>query len=431
MSGDGQGGHESPDERDRRLAALLSVDIGAAVRAHAEQHDSTRTSTPIPVPARRQRPTWFVVLAFGVLAGLLLAGVGLAYAGTRLIRSSTEGEVFTPVNDPTAPGFEALVDPTPTLVMLHDVDGLLDAITVLTLPDPDGAGGGVVLVPDRTVADIPAFGDIPVEAAYDLGDAQFAAQSVSGLLGAAMLETAVVDAGRWADLVAPVAPITLDNPNELRIDGDVRFPIGTIDLEASDVAAYLEADDFEGSDLARLARHQLFWEAWLEAVEDEGTAGAVPGELDSGIGRFVRTLARGSAVVETLPVRPVGDDRYGPERAFFPEGGPVTELLTRLVPFPVSSAPGARARLRLLNGTTDTSIASSVAADLPPAGVELVLIGNAGSLDHDTTTVRYVGEETREEALAIVDILGVGEVVEEPRPTDAADITVTLGADYG
>lgn len=429
MSSDGQGHEESPDERDQRLAALLSVDIGAAVRAHAEQHESTRTRKPPSV--QRSRPTWFVVLAFGVLAGLLLAGVGLAYAGTRLIRSSTQGEVFTPVNDPTAPGFEALVDPTPTLVMLHDVDGLLDAITVLTLPDPDGAGGGVLLVPDRTVADIPAFDDIPIEAAYDLGDAQFAAQSVGGLVGVAMLETAVVDAGRWADLVAPVAPITIENPNELRIDGEVRFPIGTIELEASDVAAYLEADDSEGSDLARLARHQLFWDAWLEAVEDEGTPGAVPGELESGIGRFVRTLARGSAVIETLPVRPVGDDRYGPEPAFFPEDDPVTELLTRLVPFPVSPAPGARARLRLLNGTTDTTIASSVAAELPPAGVELVLIGNAASLDHDTTTVRYVGEESREEALAIVDILGVGEVVEELRPTDAADITVTLGADYG
>ena len=430
MKDDGQGGGETLDERDQRLAALLSVDISAAVAEHAEQHESTR-SRRATTGTLRSRPTWFVILSFGVLGVLLVAGVGLTYAGTRLIRSSTQGQVFTPVDDPSAPGYEALVDPTPTLVMLHDQEDQLDAITVLTLPDPDGGGGGVLLIPDRTVADIPAFGDIPVEAAYDLGNPEFGAQSVGELLGAGMLESEVVDAERWSDLVAPVAPITIDNPNELSEDGEVRFPIGEIELEADDVGPYLEADDAQGSDLARFARHQIFWEAWLEAIEDEGSPSAVPGELDSGIGRFVRSLADGEAVIETLPVRPVGDDRYGPAPAFFPDEDAIAELLTRLVPFPVSPAPGARARLRLQNGTTDTSVAASVAAELPPAGVEVVLIGNALSLDHDTTTVRYVGEQFRDEALAVVDILGVGEVVEESRPSDAADITVTLGADYG
>lgn len=429
MTDDGHGGGESHDERDRRLAALLSVDISAAVDAHAQQHDATRRRDAVPGSAR-SRPTWFVVTSFGVLVVLLVAGVGLAYAGTRLIRSSTQGEVFTPVDDPTAPGYEALVDPTPTLVMLHDHEGL-DAITVLTLPDPDGSGGGVLLVPDRTVTDLPAFGDIPVEAAYDLGTPEFGAQAVGDLLGAGMLEREVVDAERWSDLVEPVAPIVIDNPNELREDGEVRFPLGEIELEAADVGAYLESDDAQASDLARFARHEIFWEAWLAAVQEAGADDAVPGELDSGIGRFVRALAAGTTVIETLPVRPVGDDRYGPAEAFFPEHEAIAELLTRLVPFPVSPAPDARARLRLQNGTTDTTVAASVAAELPPAGVEVVLIGNALSLDHDTTTVRYAGTEFRDEALDVVEILGVGEVVEEPRPSDAADITVTLGADYG
>lgn len=430
MTDDGQGGGESLDERNQRLAALLSVDISAAVDAHAEQHEATRRRARVADPVR-SRPTWVVVASFAVLGALLVAGAGLTYAGTRLIRSSTQGEVFTPVDDPTAPGYEALVDPTPTLVMLHDDEEQLDAITVLTLPDPDGSGGGVLLVPDRTVADLPGFGDIPVEAAYDLGTPEFGAQSVGGLLGVGMLEREVVDAERWSDLVAPVAPITIDNPNELSEDGEVRFPIGEIELEAADVGPYLEADDAQESDLARFARHEIFWDAWLAAVRDAGTEAAVPGELDSGIGRFVRTLASGTTVIETLPVRPVGDDRYGPAEAFFPEDDAIADLLTQFVPFPVSPAPGARARLRLQNGTTDTTEAASVAAALPPAGVEVVLIGNALSLDHDTTTVRYVGDQFRDEALEVVEILGVGEVVEDPRPSDAADITVTLGADYG
>ena len=456
MTDEGPAGGETPAERDVRLAALLSVDISAAAEAHAERaarrRRGTATDAPVtdgPVPpsptpdagedgaigaeaeAAPSGPPWRTIVSFAVLIGLLAGGVGLAYAGARLIRSSTEGEVLRPIEDPAAPGFEALVDPTPTLVMLHDVDGKLDAITVLTLPDPEGGGGGVLLVPDRTVADLPTLGETTIEAAYEFGDAQIEAQAVGDLLGTAMREIEVVDTARWADLVAPVAPITVDNPNELTVDGEVRFPLGEIELAADEVGEYLEADDAEASDLARFARHQIFWDAWLAAVAEDGTPAAVPGELESGIGRFVRALSTGVAVIETLPVQPAAEGRHGEDPAFVPRGDEMEALVSRLVPFPASPSPGARARVRLLNGTEDTTVAASVAADLPPAGVSIVLIGNAVSLDAETTTVRYVGDEFRPVALELVEILGVGEVVEESRPSDAADITVTLGADYG
>ena len=460
---EGPTGHETPGERHRRLAALLAVEIGATTPQHADHvtpagdpagpanetasrerrpgggegdvgqnpDDADGSVGPVPSQTSFDAPSWRAVVSFAVLFALIVGGVGLSYAGTRVIRSSTEGEVFTPVRDPTAPGFEALVDPTPTLALLHDRDGVLDAVTVLTLPDPDNGGGGVLLIPDRTVADLGALGELPIEAAYDLGDARFEAQAVGDLLGAAMNDFEVIDAERWADLVEPVAPIVIDNPNELTFDGEVRFPIGEIELGPEDVGAYLEADDAEGSDLARLARHETFWREWLEAVAAEGSPAAVPGELDSGIGRFVRAIAEGPAVIETLPVQPAPDGGYGPETAFLPVHDEIDELVARLVPFPVSPSPGARARLRLQNGTTDTSVAASVAAELPPAGVQVVLIGNASTLDHETTTVRYGADEFADEARAVVDILGVGEAVQGSRPSDAADITVTLGADYG
>lgn len=439
MTDEGPTGTGTPRARDERLAALLSVDITVAdeqVR-RAERRRPPEATEPDDRPAEvgddapRSGPSRRLVVSFAVLIGLFVSGAVLAYAGVRLIRTSTEGEVLRPIDDPDAPGFEALVDPTPTLVMLHDRAGKLDAITVLSLSNGDGGGGGVLLVPDRTVVDLPILGVAPIEAAYEFGDAQIEAQAVGDLLGTAMHETEVVGADRWADLVAPVAPITIDNPNELIADGEVRFPIGEIELEPSDVGAYLEAHDAEGSDLARFARHETFWAAWLEAVAADGTPAAVPGELESGIGRFVRALSAGRSLIETLPVQPARADLHGEDPAFVPRGNEVQTLVTRFVPFPSSPSPGARARLRLLNGTNDTTLAASVASDLPPAGVSIVLIGNATSLDEETTTVRYVGDEFRPEALRVVEILGVGNVVEESRPSDAADITVTLGADYG
>jgi hypothetical protein len=474
--GDGDGDAPTDAERDARLAALLSVDIGLPARSRAattpDPDETFRAfaapappvdpvpsveapgapSVPEPVPVeeppaealvavggtpeadepstRRGGRDVRTVLSFAVLAVLLLAGAGLTYAGSRIVRSSTQGEVVSQGAEPGEPGYEALVEATPTFALFHEVDGLVDSITVLTLPDPDGAGGGVILVPTRTVVEMPLFDVAPVEVAYDLADDRFGAEALGLLLTTAIEARTIVDDQRWADLVTPVAPLTVDNPNELVVDDEVRFPIGEIQLGAADVGPYLSARIEGESDLARLFRHQLFWEAWLEAVAAAGTPEAVPGELDTGIGRFVRTLGSGDAVIEALPVDPALPDSYGPEPAFLPDADALEDLVFRLVPFPVSPAPGYRARVRVLNGTDDTTQAAAVASDLTPVGVEIVLVGNALSLDEEQTTVRYFGAEFRDEAEAIVDLLGVGRVREETRPSDAVDITVTLGADH-
>lgn len=444
----GRDGTSSDAEAARaaRLAALLSVDIGA--RERAEQSAATddgsangseaadaapdgdvaapRRTDPAGSAARIRR-----LAAGGILVSLLLTGATLVYAGSRIVRSSTEGRVVQPIDDPTAPGFEAQVEPTPTLLLMHDRGGLLDGLTVLTLPDPGAGGGGVLFIPPRTVYDMPIFELNPIDAGYALSDADFETYVVSELLETNMLESVVVDDARWADLVAPVAPISLDNPNELTVDGEVRFPLGEIELGAEDVGPYLEARVEGESDLARLFRHETFWRAWLAAVAADGTPGAVPGELESGLGRFVRELAAGESVIETLPVDPAPPEAYGEEPAFVPDFEAIAALLPRLIPFPTSPGFELRARVRILNGTSDTDAAAQVASSLPPAGVEVVLIGNAATFDHPETTISYFGSQFRDEAEAVAEILGVGRVVEETRPSDVVDITVTLGADHG
>lgn len=427
--------------RQERLRALLSIEIpdaerrAALVRATGPSGPTVDAAPepagvlPPQAPARPARG-WRSVVAGMVLVGLFVAGLALTYSGARVVRSSTQGEVLRPVNDPQAPGYEALVDSTPTMVVMHDRDGVVDAITVLTLPSPDAGGGGVVLVPTRTVAEVPIFGLAPISSAYDLGTPSGLADTVGDLLGAAMGEFAVVDDQRWADLVAPVAPLMIDNPDHLVVDGDVVFPLGRIALEAGEVGTYLHAATEGESDLARLYRHRLVWRAWLAAVGEDGSPQAVPGEVESGLGRFVRTLATGDVLIDTLPVRETDAERYGDRGAYLPENPEVRELVHRVIPFPRSPSPGARARVRVLNGTTDTSEAAETASALPPAGVEIVLVGNATEFGVQTTQISYFGAEHRPEAQAIREILGVGEVTEETRPSDVVDITVTLGADY-
>lgn len=374
------------------------------------------------------RPAWRRVLTMVVLVALLAGGAGLAYVGSRIVRESTDGTVVAPVDDPAEAGFEALVEPTPTFALFQEVDGALDSVTVLTLAD-DGAGG-VIMVPDRTVAELPVLGEGPMELSYDLGEPAAGAQAAGVVINAGIGDFAVVDDARWADLVRPVGPLTIENPNEIAVDGSVRFAVGTLELAAEDVGPYLAARIEGETDLARLFRHQVFWEAWLAAVAANGTPEAVPGELDQGIGRFVRGIAATTPEVVTLPVELSTSTEFGDEAAFDPDVDAVAALVARLIPFPTSPVPGLRPRVRVLNGTDDTTEAATLAPRLPPLGVEVNLIGNAATASEATTTIGYNAPEFRDEAQAIADLLGVGVVAIDSRPSDAADITVTLGADY-
>lgn len=441
----GDGSTNEDEERAARLAALLSVTIDS--ERDPAQDEIARTAAPPPKgsgAARRGEDdapstrTGVGRASWALLAVLVLVGSGLAYAGTRVLRASTTGEVLSPVVDPAAPGYEAMVDPSPTILVQHDVDGELDSLTVLSLATPDGAGGGgVLLIPTRTLAELPFAGETTVDAAHDPTRPQAQADAVGLLLGVGIQEAASVSDDRWADLVLPVAPIEIENPNQIVEDGDVRFEAGTIELQADDVGPYLRATVEGESDLARLFRQETFWEAWLDAVGADGSDEAVPGELDSGIARFVRALARSEHEVETLPVEEGSPDEIddeivevGDEPVFSPRSEQMRALVDRLVPLPLSPAPGVRARVRILNGTADVAEAADVAGRLPPAGVTVTIVGNAQTLDVEETIIEYAGDEFRDEAEAIAEILGVGTPVEDTRPSDAVDITVTLGADH-
>lgn len=380
----------------------------------------------------RRIPSLGSVVTGGWLLTLFACGVFLVLAGVRIVRTSTEGDVFSPVVDPAAPGYEAVVDPTPTLVLLHSASGVINAITVLSLPSNDAGGGAAVFVPVRTIDELPVFGEHVLSYAYDLGSPEFAREVVGALLGTGIGELELVDAARWADLVAPVAPLTIDNPDPIHgVDANgrsvVRFPAGELTLNAADVGPYLEAIDPDETDLARLYRHEVLWRAWLDAVAEADRLDAVPGETETGIGRFVRALAHGETVLRTLPVEAIDHPVEG--AAFEADADATAELITQIVPFPSSPRDGERARLRLLNGTTDTTRATRVAPRLPPVGVELAVIGNAADLSTARTTISYADGRWRDVAEALRDELGTGEVIQEGRPSEAVDITVVLGAD--
>jgi hypothetical protein len=368
-------------------------------------------SAPSPVPPRR------TVVFAGTLLVLVGIGVVLAVSGWRVVRDSTVGQRIDPTTDPAAPGFEGFVEPSPTTLVVHrDADGLA-SLALLALFSGD-AGGTVLLVPPGTVVD--PFGDdartLEERAATD--GAAGVKGAVEAVLGIGIDEVAEVDDARWADLVGPVAPIPVANPDPA---GD--FAPGSLQLEADQVGPFLAARTTTESDLNRMVRHQLLWEAWIAGVARSQAPDPVPGERDAGLGRFVRGLAAGPVQVATLPVTEQDGDRFVPDFAA------AQRLVGSMVPFPVAAEPGGRTRVRLLDGTGDPDAALAAAPLVVPAGAQIVLAGNDTSFGRAVTEVRYHHEDLRPAAEQLLAALGTGVTVADPRPTDTVDVTIVVGSD--
>lgn len=388
-----------------------------------------RLTSPPPRP-----PVWRRVGFAILMVVLLVGGATAAYVGARTVGDSTGGELVDVTNDPTAPGYEAQVTPSPTMLLIHRNGDEAVGFTFLVL-GPRDQGGSIILIPTETIAPLPEFGDQPLSLAYSGGGASVVTNVIQTLFGTGILESLEVDDPRWTSLTEPLAPLTFTNPDDVFVTDDesgtsgLLFPSGEIDLEAVGVGQYLSSASEGESDLARLARNEAFWRTWLDDIAASDDEGAVPGETDSGIGRFVRGLASGPVNISTLPVTEDND----PERdgmVFLPEENQIESLITDVVPLPTSPDFGVRARVRLLNGTEDAKILDPLVQPLVDAGATLAVYGNAESFDIEKTRIVYTDSIFADDARAFQEALGVGEIVREERPIENIDVTVVIGADY-
>ena len=355
-----------------------------------------------------------------LLATAVVAGGALAYIGVQTVRTSRAGKSVSTVTDPALPGFEAFLDPTPTLLVVHGSGTSLVSATLLSLNSGD-VGGSVLLVPPATRVPSDEMEVTVSEVTSYVGDLSSVRGALQVVLGIGITEVAVVNDARWAELVAPVAPLTIENPDSVG-----EFPAGTLTLAADQVGAYLSARGEGESDLARLYRQQLFYEAWAGAVAASSDPAAVPGEVESGIGRFVRGLASGPHRVATLPVV---ETQEGDVTRTEVDPDAANELLSQLVPFPTAGVPGGRVHVRLLDGSGDTKHVLMAAPLIVPAGSEIVVVGNAEAFDYETTEIRYHHPTFKAAAERLREGLGTGRLVDDPRQTDAFDVTIVLGPD--
>jgi hypothetical protein len=354
----------------------------------------------------------------------------LGYIGFHQVLESTGGRKVDAVNDPTKPGYEANVAPTPVeLVAQVSTDGTLVSLTLLALGRGD-RGGSIVFVPVATEVPVPSGAAATTSTATTLADAYrtggIAAlqDAATALLGFGFDELTTVDDARWAALTSAVAPIAFDNPDRIRTPS---FPAGAIQLDADEVGSYLAARNANESDLARLSRQGAFWSAWLQAIAKSSRADVLPGEAGTGLDHVLQTLAKGTVMIDTLPVTAAGDRTT---ESYAPKPAEDTALLSAAVPFPTGTDTHPRIKVRLLDGVGDGQLVARAAGIVVPAGAEVDIIGNGDRFGYDTTVVRYNADEDAAAAQHLRDALGVGTVVQGQQLDDAAQVTIVLGRDF-
>jgi len=366
------------------------------------------------------------------VAALAVVAVALVWFGTRVILDSSDGRMISAESDRTKVGFEAVVDKTPTaLVLMTSEDGQLDSATLLALTS-EGAGGVMAIPVQTNVYIAPSPGlivPITLQALYAASGPDAARASLGELLNLNFTDTVILKASELQALVAPAAPLAISNPSAVTIGGDEIFAKGSIEVPAEDVWSYLSTRSENGSELDRALRQQSFWKAWLASIGTSGADVSIPVPTSNGIGKYLAALSRDQLTVDTLPVTDLPGNEEVPVQYRLAPGLTGASVIAPIVPFPEGS-PGRRPRLKVLDGTGELSNAQGPATLLAAGGGQVDIIGNAMAFGADTTEIIYFDPAQLDAANRMRAVLGVGEVSESKQTNSALDITVTIGADY-
>jgi hypothetical protein len=374
----------------------------------------------------RKRRLWQIAF-MSALVVLVCAVPVLGYIGYHAVFTTTAGRKVDPENDPTKANYEANVTPTPVAVIAHTGadDKLLD-IDVLVLAEGDH-GGTMISLPAATAVS-PFDPNTSFAQVYADRGIAGVSQSLGDLLGLSLDEADVVSHDRLVQLLEPVAPLNIDNPDDVvTVDSrgrkTVLFKAGPLSLSAEAAATYAGTRNPGETDLNRIDRLQALAKAWMTAVSASTNPNAIPGETTRGLGRYLRGLANGAFTATTAPVTKSGD-------GYATDTTALADLVAKTVPLPTSARPGSRVRVRLLDGVRSDQLWSLAASKIVPLGSEITIVGNADNFDYATTQVVYYDDSMAQAAAKLQSGLEVGTTVKNDTPFDAADLTIIIGRDF-
>lgn len=371
----------------------------------------------------------------GVLYGIavvLLAGAipVLGYVGVRVILDSSDGEVVDPVLDPDEPGYRALIQPSPTMLLIHEnEEGNMVGGTVLALASTEGDGGSVMVFPPGLVGDVPDVGPITVDGAFVFSGGDAARSVAEWAMHIGVPDVVVMSDAELAEMVAASGPITIQNPDTVRLADGTTFPAGPLVLQPEEVPRFMGHLDPGESRLNQLLRQELVWNAWIDQLGNSGAV-AFPGEQDAGLARFLTGIVDGENRVESVPlIADAEAERGGSTADLLVDEEAFAAMVPALIPFPTGAGEGDRFIVRVLAGTEDSAAVPLAARRIIAGGGQINMVGNADEFGQVTTEIIYYDPARRRDAERVAEALGFGTVIRIDEIDDTADVVVVLGAD--
>lgn len=375
--------------------------------------------------SRRTATTTFVLCLIGVIA----AGTFVALAAQEAILDSRSGSVSEAILDPTAPGFRAFTEATPTVLVAHTsqtISGELVGATILT-PADASIGGTVITVQSTFLPDSssPSLRDL-----FARGGLDAVASALGEAIGAGFTSTIALDGASWASLIGDDLPVTLTLRTDLvDTQGDVGQVVvlaGTREFEGDEIADIVTHQNSSEPSLGVALRHQEVWRAWISQTQDSTDRTALV-EFDAGLADVFAALENGEVSFRTIPTVTLATDATE-NTTYLANESAIETLFAQIVPFPNEIVPGNRPPVLLLDSTRGEVPSGPFAEAITRSGGRVTILGNTTDEPEVANRVQFHDPAGAELARGIGRALGVTDVEEVPVDDATTSVTVIIGA---
>ncbi len=367
---------------------------------------------------------WRWVFPLFLVAAVVWSGFLILESGDHLLNSQ-DGETLDAISDPTAPGFEAFVEQTWSMVIAtEDDEGDLVDLVVAAVADRELGGGSVLIVPPLLNSGS-GCEQVPcdLKTIYEEGGLSALNTVLVNLLEVSFSEEVLLTSSRWAGLVSPLAGVELtleEDIVEVTEEGAevTLFTQGDVNIEGEKVVRFLSSS----SDDEQMARSKSFWDSWLrELGEAEDPLEKLP-DLGLSVVDFLSVVTSGETGVISFPMEEA-------ENFFVPNVERLQDLVVDLFPFPIAAVPGERITVRLINGVGDFTLNSVAQKQVVSAGAEIIVVGNNETFDVQESKVVYRDPMVAGEAEVLGSQLGLPVEFDE-FISPVAEVTILIGADF-
>jgi len=427
--------------------------------------------------------------ALGVCGGSLFLAAGLWYADRvagelpRVAVGATLDEVAVEADDELstvprnflivgADSVSTLPEDDPLRADRSDIQLLTDTMMIARI-DPAAEAAHLLSIPRDLFVPIAGAGyDERINAALAIGGSDTLIRSIQDELGIPIHHYVEADFNGFRKVVEALDGVPLYIPFPMRdaASGFVQTEPGCHRLAPDDALKYVRSRAMEGlidgdvgweyldltPDLGRISRQQDFMEAALQRAIAKGglrNPQASLDLLDSAIdavtlddiisrrdlldlGTQFETFQSGSLQTYTLPVfdADVGTED-APKNVLILADPEAQSILDVFRGSGTAADAASGVRVRVLNGTGESGLASQVGLDLGTVGFDVVGRGDAKSFENPNSVVRYV-EGQAEAAAVIAAALGESEgsagsvrltMVDE---LDSADVEIVVGESF-